>query len=317
MTFEGDVDDIDAPHNACETDDIHAPHNACETDGLHSEEVSENSDVVIDLTDVALRQATTGSPHPIRPFLDAKVRARRIALKRAVGRRRLRRLIWIGSIVGSIGLVWALFRSPLLDVNAVRVSGLKSALPESIQKVAKVSTGEAMIDIDVNDVARRISALPYVKFVEVDRQWPGTLRIKITERTAALAVALGSEFALVDESGVFFRKTAVRPLNVVVVSGIPGVTKPGDKLIGSASNIVSFAQDIPLSVVEMLGIDTLSRDDRGSYTMSLRSGQVVIVGDPVQARAKLSAVAAVLETKEGKGAHRIDVQVPELPVVGS
>ncbi len=285
-------------------------------------------DTVIDLTDslpvptmtvattVAVGPAATFS-HPVRPVLDPKVRARRIALKRAAGRRRLRKLLWVSGITFVVLAVWFAFRSPLLDVDHVKVIGVRSALPETVAKLANVKTGTNMIDVDVHDVARRIAAVPYVKYVEVSRDWPGTLTIKVTERSPRVAVGIGKEFAVLDDEDVYFRTSSVRPANLVLVTGVEGLSKPGDSLAGSAKDVVKFAHDIPVAVADLMGVDSIHRASNGDVTINLLSGQIVIVGDPTQARAKLLAVAAVLQTKKGKIAHTIDVQVPELPVVSA
>ena len=175
----------------------------------------------------------------------------------------------------------------------------------------------AMIDVDTKAVAQRVLAVPYVKFVEVNRDWPGTVTIKVTERTPIVAVSIGQEFAFLDDEDVYFRTSAVRPTNLIVVNGITGLTKPGDVLKGSAIAIIKFAHEIPLAAAELLGIESINQGETGVVTINLLSGQIVIVGDPTQARAKLLAVAAVLQTDKGKVAHTLDVQVPELPVVGA
>jgi len=57
------------------------------------------------------------APPPVP--MDPRIRDRRIEVKRAVGRRRLRVLLVAGSIIVALGLAFVTVNSPFLDVDRV------------------------------------------------------------------------------------------------------------------------------------------------------------------------------------------------------
>jgi len=78
---------------------------------------------------------------------------------------------------------YAATRSALLDVDAVEVEveGGRVTVGE-VLAAAGVSLGDPMVDVDTEVVDARVSALPWVREVLVDRVWPGTVRITVSER---------------------------------------------------------------------------------------------------------------------------------------
>src|SRR5688572_6283699 len=91
--------------------------------------------------------------------IDPRLRARRVAVTRAQGRRRLRVLV-AGALAVAAGTgVWAAVTSPLLDVDRVSVTG-SPLVPESqVREAAAIETGDALLLLDVGQVEARVEAV--------------------------------------------------------------------------------------------------------------------------------------------------------------
>ena len=115
------------------------------------------------------------------PGIDPRIRARRIAVRRSTGRRRLR-IVAVAASVVAVGLVaLVVTRTPLLDVDRVEVVGA-GARPSAEDVVAAAGLdpgGQPLLDVDLDAVERRVDALPWVAAADGR---PGTGRARSWSR---------------------------------------------------------------------------------------------------------------------------------------
>lgn len=78
--------------------------------------------------------------------------------------------------------------SPFLAVQEVRVEGNQIVTAEAVVSAAAVPENRPLARIDTTGTAARVGVLPPVARAGVERTWPNTITIKITERTVRLAV---------------------------------------------------------------------------------------------------------------------------------
>src|SRR5690606_28763699 len=81
--------------------------------------------------------------------IDPRLRARRTAVRRDEGRRRLRRLVGLVAVCAILAGGYLITRSPLLDVDQVRVEGAHRTGAEQLLDATGLRTGEPMTDIDI------------------------------------------------------------------------------------------------------------------------------------------------------------------------
>ena len=126
----------------------------------------------------------------------------RTEVKRAEGRRRLRVLIAAVTLAGLLAGGWGLSRSALLDVDRVMISGVGGVRAGLVRQTAGVAEGAPMIDIDPGDLERAVAGLAWVEEARVQRDWPGTVDIRVTPRVpVAVAPAGDGSPVLVDAGG--------------------------------------------------------------------------------------------------------------------
>jgi len=243
--------------------------------------------------------------------VDPRIRERWIAVRRAEGRRRLRVLLLVLAVVVGGGAAWVALASPLLDVDRVIVRGTVHTTPEQVTSASQISRGDAMIWVDDGAAASRIEALPWVRSAHVAREWPGTVRITVTERTAAAWVQSGTGPAIVDATGRVLDRVADAPVDLPQVADVARVPPVGATIspaLGAhvAGRLLGYART---------GTRSIAVSDHG-VNLSLVSGVEIRLGSPTAVMTKVRAAVAVLGALDGQAVSYVDVAVPSNPVAG-
>lgn len=253
-------------------------------------------------------RAADGPGEDVHP----RMRARRAAVVRDAGRRRLRRIKVALAVVAVAVWVQVALQSSLLDVDEVQVGGADRTTEAEVRAAAAVDRGDAMVSLDLDGVEERVSALPWVAEARVTRSWPGTLRIVVTERRAVAVAVRGDGWALVDRTGRVLAVEEDRPAGLVEVE-VDGGGAPGSTLPADADGLVELVTRIPASA--RVAVDRAGEGDDGLY-LFLEDETALWVGDDGDVEAKVSAALAVHDQlyEPGEGCV-IDVRVPSAPVL--
>ncbi len=236
--------------------------------------------------------------------MDPRVRARRVAVTREAGRRRLHRLLWVFGAIAIAGAGTGAVLSPLLDVNQIAVVGVEGAHAEEVIAAAGVQPGEALLLADTGAVVDRIEVLPWVADVSVARELPGTLRVEVTPRfpVAWRAIDTGG-FAIFDRRGVTISTTATAS------PGLPELQATGAD-VRAAARVAGALSPTLLPQVVSISVD------RGYVRLALVSGMEVRFGDAQSLTAKVKATEAMLVALGPTRGNYLDVSSPGTPVVG-
>jgi cell division protein FtsQ len=254
-------------------------------------------------------------PTPPQTNVDPRLRARRVAVVREAGRRRLRRALlvlgFIAVVAAAIGSVF----SPLLDVDEVTVSGATGARAEQVQTAARIEKGVPLLLLDTASAKTRIEALPWVASATVDRELPGTLAITVAER-APVAWVLGTDgsIRLVDATGYEVSVVPTQPAGLPTIGGIavdPSITTTFPVAARVASELTPTLRPMVAGVF-------VAHDQA---VLLLVGGVQVRLGVPQGINAKSRATEAVLAAianheNTGGPVSYIDVRVPSAPVTG-
>ena len=247
--------------------------------------------------------------------IDPRIRARRIAVLREHGRRRLRILL-IGVCAALVGAgVWGLTLTPAMDVDRITISGNGAERTDEILKTAQMRTGLPMVLLDMDKMEQAVSALPWVKSARVRRDWPATVRIDVVPRVpAAVIPADGGRTALIDASGYVIGWAA----STSAEAALPHLSVPFDGSLGG----IHTAADGPLAVAAAMPADlrawvrTVTVDPAGEELgLELRGGAAVMLGEAVLLDDKMSAVRALLAGTDLECVTEIDVTMPDIATV--
>jgi cell division protein FtsQ len=228
---------------------------------------------------------------------------RRVAERGRVRRRtRLIVLLTVVTLVLLAGATgWLVLVSSALGVRTVDVVGTSRLSSDQVVARADVDPGTPLARLDTDAVAARVADLAPVLRVDVDRDWPRTVRITVVERTPAAVQARGSGWLLVDRSGVAFDMVDRRP------RGLPKVSAPVDEGPAALRATLDVLAALPPAVraqvreVRAAGLEQV--------TLQLRRGRTVEWGS-IERSDRKAAVLAVLLTRK---ATVYDVTAPDSP----
>jgi cell division protein FtsQ len=219
----------------------------------------------------------------------------------------VRRWVALLIVLGVFVLGLAVWFTPLLGVRDVAVSGTQALSTDQVIAAADVTSGTPMVRLSTAAVAARVAKLPRVASADVFREWPGTVRIVVTERAATSVLTERDGVHLVDATGFDF---ATVPVGSPIPPGLPKLLLPAASPADprtQAVEAVLAALPVPLRAqVVSIGANT-----PGGVRFALTNGKTVVWGGAEDSDRK-AAVLAVLLTRPGT---TYDVSSPDLPTV--
>ena len=241
--------------------------------------------------------------------IDPRIRERRIEVIREAGRRRLRITLVVASAIIVVGLTFLAIRSPLFNLDHVRVTGAQRESAEAVQAAARLHLGDPLMFIDTGAVARRIEQLPWVERAVVHRDFPGTLKIAITEYVPTSYVRRS------DGSAVLIASNG-RAVALARTAPAVGVEIRSEGLPPAVGSLVSppEAADVMRHLPDRLRAQVSAIDVGDTFALELRSGGQVRLGTLDHLRAKGAAALGVIDHLAGQAFTYIDVSAPQAPV---
>jgi cell division protein FtsQ len=256
-------------------------------------------------------------PGPDGALLDPRMVARRIAVRRSEGRRRLHRIIGVAATVAAVAAVVLSTQTPLLDLDHVVVRGAGADVVPAVVEAASsagASTGTPLLDVDPGRVARAVESVPAIADASVVRRWPGTIIVQVTPRIP-VAVVGG---ALVAADGVVVAvgtSPSTAPPSTVPLVALDGVAAPagaGERV--DAPDLLTVAALVPDEVREHVAAVGAGASE-GEVDLRLVGGGIARLGPTTGLGSKLVAVATVLEQVDLTCLATIDARVPSAPSV--
>jgi len=140
--------------------------------------------------------------------------------------RGLRLVAGLTLIVGiATGVVWGARRyvktSPRFGVSELVTFGGKRRSPDEIAAIAGIAKGQNVFTVDLDRARSRLLQDPWIAEATVQRQLPGTIYMRVTEREAAGMVAMQEGTYLVTREGAIIKRAEPGdPVDVPVVTGV-------------------------------------------------------------------------------------------------
>lgn len=247
-----------------------------------------------------------------RVHTDPRLRRRRKAVERT---RRRKLFVKLVVLVTLVVVVWAVLWSPLLTVRHLELRGVKHTTSAEVLEAADLGSDANILRVSTDEIEERIEALPWVKKASAARVLPGTLRVKIQERQAALALSLGAAHWKLDESGRVLAAGKGDGLPVLVGADVdniqPGTEIEAEQLVGGLRVYRSLSHEVQKRVAAILA-PTPER-----ITLTLTDGSQVRYGSAELLAAKSNVLKSLLRRleRDGTTAAYIDLRVPTSPAV--
>lgn len=241
-----------------------------------------------------------GPAGPAPPRLAARLKAQRRARRRRIARRLGQVLL---AVLPLAGLAWVVLVSTWLAVDEVEVLGTSRLSVAEVTAVAAVPERTPLARVNLGELEAAVGRLAPVARVEASRSWPGTVRVRIFERTPVAGVVGPQAVALVDAEGVPFDTVSELPAGLVRLE----VDSPGPD-DGATRAALTVYGDLPVAL--RADVRTLRAGSASSVLLLLADSRQVVWGSPGRTETKAAAVAA-LRTLPGTV---VDVSAPGLAV---
>lgn len=226
------------------------------------------------------------------------------------GRRRaLHRLALVLAVIGLAVGGWLLLRSPLLQVQEVKVVGAEK-LDAATLAAASGLEGENILFADTGKAKERLSQVAMIKDLSIERRWPGEMVIKVKERQPWGYWQVKEQIYVIDDEGFVLD-------NDQPGEGAPTIVQldserqwlPGERVEVHA---VDLARQLMESAPRSLGrsVVGLEYSDRSGLTVVLEGGLRATFGDDRDLDYKISALYVLLEKarRDGREVHAVDLR---------
>ena len=236
----------------------------------------------------------------------------------AVRRLRLRRVVRAAVVVVAIVVaVWALAFSPLLGLQARRISVAGSDGSVSDQQVREVLAayeGDSLLRLDTGRLSTQVSdKLVRVRRAQVTRAWPHGLRVHLTMRVPVATVQDSDGYQVLDNEAVVLERVSEPPSGLVNIVPDPAAQASGPQKI-SAKQVAAVTQVVGSLTPETLAqVSSGSATEAGQVTLTLSSGASVVWGNNQDNALKARVLATLMTTT----ASIYDVSSPHRPTTRS
>ena len=231
---------------------------------------------------------------------------------------RLRRAVRAAVVVVAIVVaVWALAFSPLLGLQARRISVAGSDGSVSDQQVREVLAayeGDSLLRLDTGRLSTQVSdKLVRVRRAQVTRAWPHGLRVHLTMRVPVATVQDSDGYQVLDNEAVVLERVSEPPSGLVNIVPDPAAQASGPQRI-SAKQVAAVTQVVGSLTPETLAqVSSGSATEAGQVTLTLSSGASVVWGNNQDNALKARVLATLMTTT----ASIYDVSSPHRPTTRS
>ncbi|WP_438855853.1 FtsQ-type POTRA domain-containing protein [Agromyces sp. M3QZ16-3] len=260
----------------------------------------------------------TGSPRDDRATrreLAAAERARRRyerqEVRRFTRRSRLRRATWITvvSSVVAIGIAAvAVAYSPLMALREVRVEGTSRIAAAEVRAAFDDRVGTPLPLIAPDEVQRALAAFPLIETYATETVPPGTLVVRIVERTPVGVLDTSSGLMAVDAAGVVVERVEEIPDGLPLIEVEGGVD--GAAFIAAGRVLRSLPPEVRAAIAS---VTAESADD---VRFELEEGSSVVWGSADDAALKATVLRDLMAAAPPDQVARYDVSAPLSPVTG-
>jgi len=269
-------------------------------------------DEVAPLDATAVRSSMGGGGGGGSP--DQRIRARRISVRRAEGRRRLRWVLIGLAVIALPVATLAVLASQIFDVTEVTVQGATYTDPTLLATVINDLTGDPVLLVDTQAIEQKLQADPWVERVKVETDFPHGVNIDIRERKPVAAFQGGDgRFRIIDYEGRVLDVIDGIPIDYLLITGDHPDTARG-QFVGApysaaAELVLSLPSEVS-AVTESVGLNAAT----GALSLQLNGGTTVQLGDASHMDKKLARL--LTHVRAGVvGVCEVDVSTSEVGIV--
>ena len=224
----------------------------------------------------------------------------------------------LGGIVASVAgvAVHELAWGESYEVAQVHFDGAQRASPAELRHLADVRSGDHLLSVDLDAVARKVERHPWVVSATARRRLPSTIEVTVVEHEPVMLLAL-DKLWYVDANGVVFKSASTDDLDYPVLTGLdPTLASARPELARAvllgALRVMDATAGRPALPVD--DVSEIHHDPVTGFELVLRSGSRVVVGNGPPAP-RLDRLMRLLESGvDLKQPQRIDLDLDNVAV---
>jgi len=249
-----------------------------------------------------------------------------------VGRVVARVLIVVGVLAAAALIAYAVLRnSPTFAITSIETEATEHVSVSDIQNLVNVESGTTLLNVDTSAITASLEKNPWIASVSYTRDFPGTLKITVTERKVYALVTMSSSSMAwyLGEGNVWMEPVKIATTanqsvedaalaqatseGELLITGVPATVQP---VVGAGANDAvldavatyrsSFSSDFASQIV------SFSAASVESISCVLSSGVEVSLGSPTNISSKETVVTGLLDKYPGELTY-INVRVPSNP----
>lgn len=247
--------------------------------------------------------------------IEEKRRLREEKIASVRRRRRLRLIVLlILVIVLVLGIILA-YNSQWFQIKEIKTIGNKNLSNKEVVTLSRVTPGASLLRIPLRDIKERLKKNPWVKEVQIDKDYPDKLIIRVIERkpVALVEAESGQRYLLVDADNFIITSISdVSKSKLPVIQEIETSGKEVGETLSSKnlSNAIKAYQSLYPSLKKSITIiRAVSPDELYFYV----EGIEILYGEAKDIEKKNRVLKDFLSKKDERIIF-IDVRVPSHPV---
>ena len=218
---------------------------------------------------------------------------------------RTHKLAWVLSfsidLTSGAAVAYLAQRNSTAEIGKVQVVGVDKQLAAKILKVAAISKGEQITELDQDAAAGRVLSLPDIRSVKFDRKWNNNFVISVELRDPIGWYKYKDQLNYIDSDGSTYISNAEQPdSELIVFSALSNRARE--------YSVTAFF-DLPPKVANKV-VQANARSS-SNIRFILKDGVEVVWGDIERPERK----AEVLEVLMQRTAKLYDVSAPDLPII--
>jgi cell division protein FtsQ len=271
--------------------------------------------VFIDDRDVGMGETISIADASSATRIEPRLRERRIAVRRAAGRKRLRWMLLATAILAVVIAVLAVLGSSWFAVKTVKVEGAVYTDKAALQRVVDELRGTPVLRVDTDKAERQLEAIPWVETARVTTTFPDRATIELRERTpVATYQGADLQFRVIDGMGRVLDVLAAQPVGYLLLVGAdaPNLT-PGQFTPRGYVAAASLARALTPEIRAKAESAAVTAD--GSDLRLMLQGDVEVRFGPARDLVtKLVRLQTKLDEVESDGSSYVDVSTNEVTV---
>ncbi len=223
-------------------------------------------------------------------------------------RRRIQLSVIIAVLLILILGVFQLYRSGLINVKKIEVSGNKSVPSTKIIKACRVGEHTSLLSVSTGDISGRILKDPWIKNVTIKRVFPHTLRVEVQERVPLAIISQGGKFYLVDDDlFVLSDRQYADNSDIPTITNLPvDKIRVGERLTNnSLENAVKCIKSMDPEFRKTISLISASSPDK--LSLYNKSNVEILYGEAKQTDDKNKVLQTILK-EQGKQVIFIDIR---------